>query len=107
MPSTPDGVIAAHWVARAKKGKEAELRDHIARVVTPSRNDPGNIDYEVHEDEARPGTFLVYERWTSREALQAHTESSWIPKLIPPLQALIEGDIEDELRILRPIRPAQ
>ncbi len=106
MSDKQSGIIAALWVARAKEGKEAQVRELISRVVTPSRNDPGNIDYEVHEDEARPGSFVVFERWASRDALQKHTESSWIPELIPPLLELIEGDIEDELRFLRPLRPA-
>ncbi|WP_382309827.1 putative quinol monooxygenase [Herbiconiux sp. UC225_62] len=99
--------IAALWVAQAKEGREAEVRELIARVVTPARHDEGNIDYEVHEDEARPGTFVVYERWVSREALRRHTESPWISELIPPLLELTTGNIEDELRFLRPIRPTR
>ncbi|MCU1479340.1 MAG: monooxygenase [Subtercola sp.] len=106
MIDTNDTAVAALWVARAKQGKESEVRDLISRVVTPSRNDPGNIAYEVHEDENRLGTFVVYERWVSKDALRAHTESSWIPEVIPPLLKLIVGTIEDHLQFLRPLRPA-
>jgi quinol monooxygenase YgiN len=105
MTKNIDDVVAALWVAHAKPGKEDEVRTLISRVVTPARSDAGNIDYEVHEDTDRPGTFVVYERWVSREALQKHTESSWIPELITPLLKLVDGAIEDELRFLRPLRP--
>ena len=106
MSENQQSIIAALWVARAKDGNEDRVRELISRVVTPARNDPGNIDYEVHEEEGSPGTFVVYERWSSKEALDAHTRSAWIPKLIPPLLELIEGNIEDELRFLRPLRPS-
>lgn len=105
MTENSDNVVAALWVAHAKPGKEDEARELISRVVAPARNDLGNIAYEVAEDENRPGTFVVYERWASREALQKHTQSAWIPDLIPPLLELIEGQIEDELQMLRPLRP--
>jgi quinol monooxygenase YgiN len=107
MSEKQNTIVAALWIAHAKPGKEAEVRELISRVVTPARADAGNIDYEVHEDETHPGTFVVYERWASREALDNHTRSPWIPDVIPPLLELIEGEIEDELRFLRPLRPAQ
>jgi quinol monooxygenase YgiN len=103
--ASSNGPVTVIWEARAKAGKDAAVRDLVARIVTPSRNDPGNVDYEAHEVEGRPGTFVVYERWASREALQNHAQAPWIPELIPALEELLEGSIEDELRFLRVLRP--
>ena len=54
MTATPTGYVTVVWDAKAKAGREADLKAFITAAVTPSRNDPGNIDYEAHEIEADP-----------------------------------------------------
>ncbi|WP_458040552.1 MULTISPECIES: putative quinol monooxygenase [Bacteria] len=40
------------------------------------RNDAGNIDYEAPEVDGEPGAFVIYERWETRERLNAHLSPS-------------------------------
>ncbi|MFD2881773.1 putative quinol monooxygenase [Paenibacillus rhizoplanae] len=63
MNDTKNRYVTVLWEARAKAGREAEMKAFMTAAVTPSRNDPGNIDYEAHELEGQPGTFIIYERW--------------------------------------------
>jgi quinol monooxygenase YgiN len=70
--TTTGGYVTVLWDAKAKAGREAELRAFITAAVTPSRSDDGNIDYEAHEVEGQPGAFVIYERWESRAHLDAH-----------------------------------
>ncbi|MFJ2163067.1 putative quinol monooxygenase [Streptomyces sp. NPDC087856] len=42
----------------------------MTAAVTASRHDAGNIEYEAHQVEGQPGTFVVLERWESRGALE-------------------------------------
>ena len=72
MTATPTSYVTVVWDAKAKAGREADLKAFITAAVTPSRNDPGNIDYEAHEVEGRPGEFVIYERWETRAHLDAH-----------------------------------
>ena len=95
------------WEARAKPGKEGELRSFVAVAVTASRHDAGCIDYEAHEVEGQSGTFVIYERWVNRKALDAHFRESRMEQLIPQLESLIEGSIQGGIRFLRVIRPTQ
>ncbi|MER8373661.1 antibiotic biosynthesis monooxygenase [Mesorhizobium sp. M1409] len=94
------------WEAKAKPGREAEMKDFLTAAVTPSRHDAGCIDYEPHEMEGQPGTFIIYERWISREALEAHLHAPRMQELVPQLLELMEGSIEAGIRLLRPFRPA-
>ncbi|MTD55553.1 putative quinol monooxygenase [Amycolatopsis pithecellobii] len=107
MTATPNGYVTVLWEAKAKPGKEAELKAFITAAVTPSRNDAGNIDYEAHEVDGRPGTFVIYERWENREYLDAHLGAPRMRELVPQMLELIEGSIEDGIRLLQPFRPAQ
>ncbi|NKT14582.1 antibiotic biosynthesis monooxygenase [Rhodococcus hoagii] len=105
MTATPSGYVTVIWEARAKAGREADLKNFITAAVTPSRNDPGNIDYEAHEVDGEPGTFIIYERWERREQLDAHLSAPRMQELVPQMLELIDGSIEDGIRLLRPFRP--
>ncbi|MCX2730605.1 putative quinol monooxygenase [Saccharopolyspora sp. NFXS83] len=92
---------------RAKPGKEAELKAFIAGTVTASRADRGNIDYEPHEVEGQPGTFIVFERWDTREAFEGHLKAPRRQELAPQLMELLDGAADDGVRFLRPFRPGE
>ncbi|MQY19612.1 putative quinol monooxygenase [Nocardia macrotermitis] len=102
-----NGYVTVLWEAEAKPGREADLEAFITAAVTPSRNDAGNIDYEAHRVEGRPGTFVIYERWESREHLDAHLGAPRMRELVPQMLELIDGSIEDGIRLLHPFRPAR
>jgi quinol monooxygenase YgiN len=106
MTATANGYVTVIWETRAKAGREADLKAFITGAVTPSRNDAGNIDYEAHEVDGRPGTFVIYERWETRELLDAHLGAPRMQALVPQMLELIEGSIEDGITLLRPFRPA-
>lgn len=105
MTATPDGYVTVLWRARAKAGREADLKAFITAAVTPSRNDPGNIDYEAHEVVGDPGAFVIYERWESRAHLDAHLGAPRMTELVPQMLELIDGSVEDGMTLLRPFRP--
>ncbi|GAB7043922.1 MULTISPECIES: putative quinol monooxygenase [Catenuloplanes] len=106
MTTTSNGYVTVIWQARARTGREADLKAFITAAVTPSRNDAGNIDYEAYEVEGRPDTFVIYERWENREALDSHLGAPRMQELVPQMLELIEGSIEDGITLLRPFRPA-
>jgi quinol monooxygenase YgiN len=107
MLATTGEVVTVIWQTAAKPGREAELKAFITAAVTPSRNDPGNIDYEAHEVVGQPGAFVIYERWESRDHLDAHLNAPRMTELVPQMLELIQGSIEDGITLLRSFRPAQ
>jgi len=105
MTASANGYVTVIWQTKAKSGKEADLKAFITTAVTPSRNDAGNIDYEAHEVDGRPGEFVIYERWETREHLTAHLSAPRMQGLVPQMLELIDGSIEDGITLLRPFRP--
>jgi quinol monooxygenase YgiN len=59
---------------KAKAGKEDELRRDLSVLVNPSRNEPGNIRYDLFEDRDEPGLFVFVEEWSSIETQTKHHE---------------------------------
>ncbi|BCN48847.1 MULTISPECIES: putative quinol monooxygenase [Prescottella] len=52
-----------------------------------------------------PGTFIIYERYEQRELLDAHLGAPRMRELVPQMLELIDGSIEDGIRLLRPFPP--
>nr|WP_246058122.1 hypothetical protein [Paenibacillus illinoisensis] len=61
MNDTNNRYVTVLWEARAKAGREAEMRAFMTAAVTPLRNDQGNIDYEAHEVEG-PAWYIYHLR---------------------------------------------
>jgi quinol monooxygenase YgiN len=106
MPEA-ESFTAVIWEARAKPGREAEMRAFLTAAVTVSRNDAGCVDYEIHEVVGAPGVFIAYERWISSAALENHLRAPRMTELVPQLLELMQGSIEDGMRLIRPIRPVK
>jgi quinol monooxygenase YgiN len=67
---------------KAMRGKEAEVRKELLSLVEPSRKDSGCINYDLHQSQADPASFLFHENWVSREHLDRHLAK-------PDLQAVL------------------
>ncbi len=104
MVESTDGVVLL-FTAKAKPGKEREVKKAFVEVVTGSRHDPGNISYELHESESDPSTILLYEQWISQELLDAHLQTAPLKELQAKVADLIEGTFEGGMQKLRKLRP--
>lgn len=65
--------IVAHIEAHADK---IELvKSALLKLIEPTRNEEGCINYDLHQDLERPEVFKFYENWESRELWQIHMDS--------------------------------
>lgn len=61
---------------RAQPGKEAELRDVLAALIHPTREEDGCIAYQMLENRDDPAEFTFVEEWEDGAALDAHFEAA-------------------------------
>ncbi|MET7982669.1 MULTISPECIES: putative quinol monooxygenase [unclassified Streptomyces] len=50
------------------------------RELTPA--EPANLAYEVHAEVDRPGSFVLYERYTDRAGFEAHRAADHFTEFI-------------------------
>ena len=62
--------VVAHDFGRA--GKLEELLKHLHLLVADSRQEKGCIEYNCYQNVENPLAFTFFERWESREDLDAH-----------------------------------
>ena len=67
----------------ARTGKESELRHLLTSLVSPTRREPGCLNYDLHVATESPALFLFHETWTTKEALDTHLQSAHLQAVLP------------------------
>ena len=78
--------------AKAKDGKERELREQFLELVKASRTEEGAELYELFET-TDGGEFLVSEQYGSPEDFEAHKSSDHYRAGIAAMQPLLDGEL--------------
>jgi quinol monooxygenase YgiN len=78
-----------------KPGKEIEferLQKELSELT--HANEPGTLVYDVIRSRDQPRTYVVYARFKDEAAFQAHQASPFHDRLVPPIMACVEGDMD-------------
>ncbi|ACZ76443.1 MULTISPECIES: putative quinol monooxygenase [Dickeya] len=72
----------------------------VRQVVAPSRQEEGNLQYELHEELNKSGSFVFFERWKSRQAISEHEQTAHFRAFV----AQLEGKVESmDIKLLQPV----
>lgn len=78
-----------------KAGKEQEferLQKELSELT--HANEPGTLVYDVLKSRSKPRTYVVYGRFRDEAAFNAHQTSSFHDRLVPPIMACVEGEMD-------------
>jgi quinol monooxygenase YgiN len=67
-------IVAVRWVA--KEGEAEEVARALRELETPTRAEPGVIEWRAHRDPDDPGTFFIFEVYEDSAAYQTHAETA-------------------------------
>ena len=84
-----DNAIILIAVLKANEDKKQNLKDELLKLVTPSKEEPGCLDYEVFELKEMPGTFYVKEAYKDQAAFESHMESGYLQSFIEKTKHLL------------------
>ncbi|MGM3176144.1 putative quinol monooxygenase [Dickeya lacustris] len=76
---------------QAKPEYVEDVAAAVRHVVSPSRQEEGNLQYELHEELNKPGSFVFFERWKDQEAIKTHEQTMHFQALVSQLEGKIEG----------------
>jgi quinol monooxygenase YgiN len=60
----------------AKKDCVESLKNELLRLVAPTRQEEGCIEYRLHQDNDNPAVFLFYENWANAACLDQHMNTA-------------------------------
>lgn len=87
MP-TPLTIVAT---IEALPGHETAVEKALKEVVAPTLAESGCLQYDLHQDLEKPGRFLFYENWATREEWDAHMESAHLAVM----KKAVDGKLAD------------
>ena len=89
-------VISA--VLKVKAGKEETLVEEMkALAKAVKENEPDTLDYVLHRSQKDPLTFMIYEKYKSGQAVQAHMTSAHFQAAAKKFPELLDGGMAIEM----------
>ena len=73
------------------------LKTELLKLIEPTRNEAGCVQYDLHQDNENPAIFLFYERWESREIWQEHMNSAHFAEFMKATEGAIASLTVNEM----------
>jgi quinol monooxygenase YgiN len=62
----------------------------LLRLVAPTRQEEGCIEYRLHQDNGNPALFLFYENWVDAACLEKHLNTARFKAYLAAAEDLVE-----------------
>ncbi|MEM9373511.1 MAG: putative quinol monooxygenase [Planctomycetota bacterium] len=85
----PKLTIVAH--IQAKPGSVDLVRAELEKLIPITRAEDGCLQYDLHQDNEAPESFLFFENWESRELWQAHMNAPHLTAYVAATDGAIES----------------
>jgi quinol monooxygenase YgiN len=74
----------------AHLGRLDELRALLDGLVEPSRAEPGNLRFDIWQDQANPNRFVLDELYTDNTAVAAHRATQHVQAYLSKINELAD-----------------
>ncbi|BFI71033.1 antibiotic biosynthesis monooxygenase [Yersinia pseudotuberculosis] len=68
-----------------------EVKAALHQIIEPSREEKGNLQYDLHTESEQKGSFVFFERWASDEALEKHNKTEHFKQLVKAIDGKLES----------------
>jgi quinol monooxygenase YgiN len=87
---TTMSIVKVIAILAARPGKTEALRALLDFMVAPSRAEPGNLRYDLWQDQADPARFVLDELYADSGAVAAHRASPYFQQYLLQIGDLAE-----------------
>ena len=77
----------------AKEEAIESVKTELLKMILPTRQEPGCLEYRLHQDSQAPAVFLFYENWESMSCLEQHLKSPHYKNYAAAVQNLITDKV--------------
>lgn len=80
--------VVAKLVAR--EDAVETVKAELLKLVEPTRQEKGCLEYRLHQDNDDPRVFIFYENWKSMASLERHIASSHFQDYVAAVDGMID-----------------
>ncbi len=77
----------------AKRDYVESVRAELFKLVAPTRQEEGCIEYRLHQDNEDPALFVFYENWKDAGSLERHMNSDHFKAYVSSVDVMIEDKV--------------
>ena len=78
---------------KSKPGQAEVLKQHLLELVSHSTQEAACLQYDLHQVDTDPDTYIFHEEWSDAEGLALHNAQPHIQAFINNTNDLRDGDI--------------
>lgn len=94
MANSPLTIVA---IIHANPDQRDLVKAELLKLIAPTLKETGCIQYDLHEDNNQPNTFLFFENWETRDLWQAHLKTEHIAAFKKATVGAIESSTIHEM----------
>ncbi|MEB6335595.1 putative quinol monooxygenase [Serratia rhizosphaerae] len=68
-----------------------DVNEAVHQIINASRQELGNLQYDLHRELDKPGTFVFFERWASAEALDKHNATEHFQHFVHQIDGKLDS----------------
>ncbi|MDD3141050.1 MAG: putative quinol monooxygenase [Lachnospiraceae bacterium] len=87
-------MIAVYADCNVKEEHVAEFISVAKELIEKTREEVGNISYELIRSTSDEGVFAFLEKWKSEEALELHMVTGHFTGIVPRLSQLMNSELK-------------
>lgn len=77
----------------AKSNSIEAVKAELLKILTPTRQEEGCIEYRLHQDNDDPSVFVFYENWKNLACLEQHMNSAHFQAYVAAVGDLIADKV--------------
>ncbi|MGD9489253.1 MAG: putative quinol monooxygenase [Calditrichaceae bacterium] len=81
----------------AKKDNIDLVKSELLKLIGPTREEQGCLQYDLHQDNENPAIFLFYEQWENRELWQNHMKNEHLTAYSDATDGAVESFVLNEM----------
>ncbi|WP_299011775.1 putative quinol monooxygenase [uncultured Shewanella sp.] len=82
---------------QAKTDKIELVKAELLKLIEPTRQEEGCLQYDLHQDNTDPAVFMFYENWESRELWQTHMNNTHLQAYMAATDGAVENFTLNEM----------
>jgi len=86
--TTPLTIVAR---IEAKPDSSEQVKTELIKLIAPTREEKGCLQYDLHQDNGNPAVFLFYESWENRELWREHMNNTHIRACMEATEGAVEN----------------
>lgn len=68
-----------------------DVKEAVHQIIEPSREEKGNLQYDLHAESNQKGSFVFFERWASDDALAKHNKTEHFKQFVNAIDGKLES----------------